>query len=95
MRVVEFFKVRGMPIYLAIRESNAYWSFEFKYSTDQNDEDYYKTLGREILTIKDYSNLIKMVFTLLKEDIYPEYNLRYGSTSVCLNEDVTKFFLFV
>lgn len=70
MRVAEFFKVRGKSLYLTTRESNEYWSIEIKYSLDQKDEEEYRILGRNILPIKDYSNLIGSIVPLLKDDIY-------------------------
>jgi len=94
MRVAEFFKVRGKPLYLTTRESNEYWSFEIKYSLDPKDEEEYRILGRNILPIKDYSNLIGSIVPLLKDDIYHECNLQYCSKSICLGKDLTNFFLF-
>lgn len=84
MRVAEFFKVRGKSLYLTTRESNEYWSIEIKYSLDTKDEEESKILGRNILPIKDYSNLIGSLVHLLKDDIYPECNLQYGCKSICL-----------
>lgn len=94
MRVAEFFKVRGKSLYLTTRESNEYWSIEIKYSLDPKDEEEYRILGRNILPIKDYSNLIGSIVPLLKDDIYYECNLQYGSKSICLDKDLTNFFLF-
>lgn len=94
MRVAEFFKVRGKSLYLTTRESNEYWSIEIKYSLDPKDEEEYRILGRNILPIKDYSNLIGSIVLLLKDDIYHECNLQYGCKSICLGEDLTNFFLF-
>ena len=94
MRFADYFKVRGKPLYLTTRDTNDYWSFEINYSTDPKDEEYSKILGRKIVTIKDYSNLIKSIFPLVKDGIYPKFNLQYGSTSICLGEDLTNFFLF-
>lgn len=94
MRVAEFFKVRGKSLYLTNRESNEYWSFEIKYSLDPKDEEEFKILGRRIITIKDYSNLIGSLVHLLKDDNYPECNLQYGCKSICLGKDLTDFFLF-
>ena len=94
MTVVELFKVRGKPLYLTTRDSNEYWSIEIKYSLDPKDEEEYRILGRTILPIKDYSNLIGSIVPLLKDDIYPECNLQYDSKSICLGKDLTNFFLF-
>ena len=94
MNVAEFFKVRGKNLYVKTRESDDYWSFEIKYSTDPKEEEDSKILGRKILSIKEYSNLIESIFPLLKEDIYRECNLRYACRSICLGKDLTNFFLF-